>query len=576
MDLFFECLEHRADFICRYTGEELEQMSSKMLQMLSVTDEMLAREIELIAVLYKWAPQEFQSLFFDRIMALSQERPLTPSFVVAVCNFLWINNKVFFSEQKKKSCSLLDELVSKVPVELSDTIYHTLHSFGVEFEKWQKPSHRVCLLIPEFLSGLSFLQPPIDFMIVSSKLKSCGIQADIFDNRAWHYSEQQLLAHLLQYDTIVVNTTPIDQVQNYFVDYRYALTIKYIKQIKEHFPNKKLIVCGSHGTVRCDLIEKHNSADIILCGEYVVSCVKVVSALSNGEDIRQFPNIAIKENLVYKYTDIDKTSMHPPLNEYDYPDYDSVDLQAYYGNAHFRGVNVKKLHWSILMTSCGCPFQCIFCYKFFGSHIRRHSVAHVMTEIRDMIAHKIESFFIIDQLFTGNRDFVIELCERIIEEKLNITWSCQTRIDQLDIELLQIMKKAGCSGIWIGLESVTDEVLSLNRKGTARQQIVDCIDLLNEIDISFNVFFMLGMPGETKESLNALYDFMEHYKLPCTKSFMVCTPRYGTEMYAMAEREHPSVADDFLQLNQWKGQISNSISQNDIETTIYRLSALLD
>ena len=239
-------------------------------------------------------------------------------------------------------------------------------------------------------------------------------------------------------------------------------------------------------------------------------------------------------------------------------------------------MNVKRMHWSILMTSCGCPFQCIFCFKFFGNHIRRYSVAHVMTEIRDMLAHKVNSFFIIDQLFTEDRNFVIELCNKIIEEKINFSWSCQTRIDHIDSELLQIMKKAGCSGIWIGIESVTDEVLSLNKKGTTYQQIVDGIDLLKEIDINFNVFFMLGMPGETKESLSALYDFMSHYKLPCTKSFMVCTPRYGTEMYTMAEIEHPSVDDDFLQLNKWKGQISNNISQNDIQEIIYQLSALID
>ena len=576
MDLFFDCLEHRTDYICNYSDGEVVQMSSKMLEMISRTSELLPREIELIAVLYKWAPCDYQIKFFERILSIAEEQPTTPSLVVAVCNFIWINNKVLTKEQRSVAKSSLDDLSLRVPPALSDTIKHTLYSLDNEFVQWQNPLHRVCLLIPEYLSGLSFLQPPIDLMTICSGLKDFDVGADVFDNRAWHYSEQQMLKYISQYDIIVVNTTPVDQVQNYFVDYRYALTIKYIKLIKDHFPNKTIIVCGSHGTVRCDLLEKHKTADIIIKGEYIGACVQIIKNLLNNEDIRHIPNIAIKEGLGYQHTKKDETAIHPLFNECDYPDYDSVDLLCYYGNAHYQGVNVKKLHWSILMTSCGCPFHCIFCYKFFGDRIRRHSISHVINEIRSMIDHKVDSFFIIDQLFTFDRGFVIDLCKEIVSNGLEITWSCQTRIDQLDIELLQFMKKAGCDGIWIGLESVTDSVLQFNQKGTTRAKIIECIELLKRVDISFNVFFMLGMPGETIESLNALYDFMAQYKLPCTKSFMVCTPRYGTQMYNLAEKEHPSVSEDFLMLNQWKGQISNSVTLDDIQKTIQRLSALLD
>lgn len=576
MNLFFDCLEHRADYICNYTGDSLEQMSHKMLKMLDYTDNMLPRKLELIAVLYKWAPPDFQARFFERTIVLAQEQPLVPAFVVAVCNFFWINNKVFSPVQTQQAEALLTNWAQNLPPTLSDTIQHTMYSFGARFFQQQGSAQQVCLLIPEFLSGLSFLQPPIDFMTIAAVFKYRGISVDILDNRAWHYSEHQLFDLLLPYDVIVVNTTPIDQVQNYFVDYRYALTLKILKQVKSQFPKKKLVVCGSHGTVRCDLLEKQHCADVILLGEYEGACVQVVSSLLRDGDIRHLPNLSLREGTGYSHTTLCDDALHPPLAESLFPDYDAVDLLGYYGNMHYQGVNVKKLHWSILMTSRGCPYQCIFCYKFFGNHIRRYSVKHVMRELRMMWDHHVDSFFIIDQLFTSDRAFVMELCTQMAAEKFRFSWSCQTRIDQLDAELLQVMKQAGCSGIWLGLESVTDEVLSFNQKGTTQQKILACMELLKQAGISFNVFFMLGMPGETKQSLNALYDFMAYHKLPCTKSFMVCTPRYGTQMYALAEREHPSVAEDFFQLNKWKGQISNQVTQQDIQNTIHRLSALLD
>lgn len=576
MDLFFDCLEHRADYICNYTGDRLEQMSKKMLKMLNHIDDMLPRKLELIAVLYKWAPLDFQVHFFERTIALAQEQPLMPAFVVAVCNFFWINNKVFTLAQAQQAKDLLADWVQRLPPALSDTIQHTMYSFSAQFFQQHDLAQRVCLLIPEFLSGLSFLQPPIDFMTIAAALKHQSISVDILDNRAWHYSEQQLLDFLLSYDVIVVNTTPIDQVQNYFVDYRYALTLKTLKQIKSRFPEKKLVVCGSHGTVRCDLLEKQHCADVILLGEYEGICVQVISSLLGNGDIRNLPNLSLREGADYSHTALCDNALHPSLAENDFPDYDAVDLLGYYGNMHYQGVNVKKMHWSILMTSRGCPYQCIFCYKFFGNRIRRYSVKHVLHELRMMRDHQVDSFFIIDQLFTSDRTFVMELCTQMVAEGFHFSWSCQTRVDQLDAELLQIMKQAGCSGIWLGLESVTDEVLTLNHKGTTQKQILTCMELLNQAGISFNAFFMLGMPGETKQSLNALYDFMVCHKLPCTKSFMVCTPRYGTQMYALAEREHPTVAEDFFQLNKWKGQISNQVTQQDIQEIIHKLSALLD
>ena len=575
MDLFFECLEHRADYICKYQGEALEIMSRKLIHMLEQTDSLLSRKIELVAVLYKWGLPDFKENIFNRLISLAKNYKYSESLIIAICNFIWINNKVFSFEQKKQAKEILDNWLDYLPNSLIDTIQHTLHSLKVDYIT-NAGRAKIVLFIPEFLSGLSFLQPPIDFMKMVATLRQYEICADIFDNRAWHYSEQQVMNYLGKYDIIVLNTTPIDQVQNYFVDYRYSLTIKLIKMIKSFFPSKTLIVCGSHGSVRCDLLEKYGIIDIIVLGEYEDTCVKLVKSLADRESINNLPNLSILEGKSYYHTHSNDETLHPLLKEDVYPDYGAVDLLCYYGNVHYKGINVKKLHWSIIMTSRGCPYQCVFCYKFFGSKIRRHSVSYIMQELRIMHDHKIDGFFIIDQLFTSDKLYVKELCNHMIEEELHFSWTCQTRVDCLDEEVLQIMIKAGCTGIWLGVESVTDNILSLNKKGTTREQIINCISLLKRVGLSFNVFFMLGMPGETKESLLALYDFLKTYKLPCTKSFMICTPRFGTPLYDWAENEHRDYFKSFNQLNDWKGLIFNNVSNLDIQRTIQQLSNLID
>lgn len=577
MEIFFECLEHRADFICHYNQRQSDAMAKKMLDMLTERNEdLLPRKVELISVLYKWTSPFYQNAFYDRIMEMFNAEKVSAAMVVAICNFIWINNKVFSSDQKRGATLALKCVSGKIDAELQGTVHHTQYSLTSDFFSKRNVNSKVCLFIPEYLSGLSFLQPPLGLMSISSILSKNGISCDVFDNRVWHYSEQQQLELLEQYDIILVNSTPIDQVQNYFVDYRYALTIKVTKQIKNRFPEKRIVFCGSHGTVRRDLIEKEKIANYILQGEYEYQSAELIKCLVNNDLVESLPNISYWNGISYQHTNTSEEHLHPQLDENIFPDYSCIDLNGYYGNYHYKGVNVKKEHWSILMTSRGCPFKCIFCYKFFGNRIRRYSLEHVLCEMHRMKEHKIDSFFIIDQLFTSDKGYVKELCLQMIHENFDFHWSCQTRIDQIDLELLLLMKQAGCNGIWMGVESVTDGVLSLNQKGTTQAQIVDCVKMVKSVNINFNTFFMLGMPGETVQSLSDMYSFISENDLPCTKSFMVCTPRYGTKMCEMAQKEHSDIMDDFYMLNKYKGLVNNSVSQNDIEKTILRLSALVD
>lgn len=569
---FFDLLNSRSDFITAWEGDKKDLESNKLLFLLEKEHELLNRSIELAAVLYKSMERNKQVSCISLIQYWSKTDIIENNSerIVAICNFIWINNKVFNKQEILWATDLLKNLMMSVKSELRDTIKYTYENLNDQFVP--STDTKVCLLIPEFLSGMSFLQPPLGLMIAAGILDSYGINVDLLDNRAYHYDIDEVCGKIENYQIIVINTTPIDQVQNYFLDYRFDLTMKLIHKIRVMYPKKIIIVCGSHGTIKPDLLSQYNLIDIILCGEYEYRLAELIKKQYNNESITNFKNIVYRKGNKYIYTQTDNNECHPNMNDLYYPDYSKIRTKHYYGNVHFNNINVKKRNWSILMVSKGCPYNCSFCFNFYGGNVRRYSINHVLHELNLMKVNGIKDFFIIDQLFTENESYVIELCMKMIEYNYNFSWSCQTRIDCLSEKMLFWMKKAGCKAIWLGVESVNDEVLRLNKKGTTRELILKSLALIKNQGISFDVFFMLGMMGDSVKSLNEIKDFIIENDLPCTKSFMICTPRYGTEMGKCAEKQYPDIGHDFKTLNKYKGLVNNSVTESDIQNIIVELT----
>lgn len=570
--IFFFLLEHRSDIVTTYSYKERDYVAKLLYKVLGISHKLQPRIIELTAIIYKWLPLKNREFLCDTIWNIANSKSDSPSHVVSVCNFIWINFRTINRTNQIKANEILAYLRMSVKPELKETVLHTINSIHFTFKRTVRANLEVILLVPEFLTGLSFVQPPIGLMLSAGILDNYEIHSDILDNRVYHYDEKTLCKKLKDYSIIVVNTTPIDQVQNYFVDYRFDLTIQLLKRIRHTYPTKTIIICGSHGSVKPEIIEKFNVADFIIRGEYDYQLPNLVKAIHNNLSYNTIPNISYRKDGKYIRTVDDNMLAHPELDNKYFPDYKKIHLEQYYGNVHYKNVNVKRINWSILMTSRGCPYQCSFCYKFFGNSVRSYSIEHVMKDLENMHNVGVTDFFIIDQLFTSNEDYLIRLCDSIKELPYRFNWSCQTRIDKINHRMLEAMKNAGCKAIWLGVESVDDRVLAQNKKGISKKKILECLKIIKEANIEFNVFFMLGMMGDTTQSIDAIKDFIISYNLPCTKSIMICTPRYGTEMGNYAIKEYNLKCDNFSILNNYKGLVNNQVTQDYINKTIEELS----
>lgn len=425
-------------------------------------------------------------------------------------------------------------------------------------------------LIPEYLTGMSFLQQPICFLNSAAILEKKGIHVDILDNRAKHYSTSILLKKVEEYNVIVITTTPYDQVQNYFVDYRYSVTKQTINLIKSTYTDKLIIVCGAHGTARPNLIKKDIEFDILIRGEYDYAIPKIIERIELNKGLTSIKNLIIKENNKYIETEYDIEASREEFDNTILPAYHKINMNDYFGNAHYKNINIKKKHWCIIQASKGCSFTCAYCHKFFGSKVRFRSVESVISELKLLEKkYNIEEVFFIDSTFTINREFVKKLCNSIICNNINIKWSCETRIDCVDEELIDLMSKANCKAIWFGIESFDDEVLKINKKDICETEIINTLNLINKKEgIETKVFIMLGMMGETRKSINKTLQRMKENKLPSTKSTITCTPRYDTLYYEFAKKQYDFLEDSFYNLNLVNGQVNNQINEYDLYEAI--------
>ncbi len=197
----------------------------------------------------------------------------------------------------------------------------------------------------------------------------------------------------------------------------------------------------------------------------------------------------------------------------------------------------SRSKYQIIFCSRGCPYRCNYCNtaSIWGRKVRYHSVQRIIEEIKKIKREEnTRHIQFLDDTFTLNSEWVKELCNLIITENLNITWSCLTRIDRLEESLLRLMKKAGCNGIAMGVESGSQKVLDAVKKDLTLEKIFEGQKIINKVGIPWDAFMMIGMPYETKEDMLATLNMIK--KLKCRSIILsVFTPYPGTELYQVTK-----------------------------------------
>ncbi len=188
--------------------------------------------------------------------------------------------------------------------------------------------------------------------------------------------------------------------------------------------------------------------------------------------------------------------------------------------------------FTFIVTSRGCPAGCKYCIKHvtYQNSVRVRSAENIVTELEYLVSLGIHNIHMYADLFTVNREHVISLCNLIIERKLKIAWMCNSRVDYVDEEMLQLMGKAGCWMISWGIESANEQILKRARKGYKKEQAFKALQWSKAAGIMNWGYFIIGLPGETEESIRETIDYAKQLPLDIAL-FHIAAPYPGTPFF---------------------------------------------
>lgn len=202
-------------------------------------------------------------------------------------------------------------------------------------------------------------------------------------------------------------------------------------------------------------------------------------------------------------------------------------------NPRYHFSFVRRKPFATVLTDFGCPYPCSFCImSTLGSKFR--SVDSVMKELRRLRALGVKEIFFIDQTWGVEKRRNLELCRRMVEENLGFGWVTYSRVDLVNEEVLSAWREAGCHTLIFGVEFASPELLKRYRKGYKPQQIADGLELTRRTGIRTVGTFILGLPEDTKETLDMTIRLACELPLDFA-SFNIAVPRHGTPLRQQAK-----------------------------------------
>jgi len=303
-----------------------------------------------------------------------------------------------------------------------------------------------------------------------------------------------------------------------------------VKKIREIKFKTKIVIGGGLGTSIPEMVLEKIGADIAVVGEGEKTMEELMQFFENKKKINSIKGVYYKKG--GKIIQNPARERIENLDEVPFPAWHLFPIQEYVKNDFNLDKLERKNKRSMnIITGKGCPYHCIYCYDVFGHKKRIRSVKNIIKEIKLLKQlYGVDFILITDDLFTINREFVYDFCNSLLKEKLNISWGCSARVNLVDESLLKKMKNAGCKIISYGIESGSQKMLDIMRKGITVEQASKAINLTRKTGIIASVSFMMGFPEETKEDLEKTIKFCIDNDIYLTSMFLV-TPYPGTVLY---------------------------------------------
>jgi anaerobic magnesium-protoporphyrin IX monomethyl ester cyclase len=339
--------------------------------------------------------------------------------------------------------------------------------------------------------------PPIGLMYVAAALEKAGFKVQMLDNYLMKKSTNEVKELITKINPQIVGITCGSAT--------YPRCIETAKAIKEVKPNCKIVVGGWHASYMPDSLLAKPEIDYVVMGEGEKAVTELAFAITSGNQTQAaaIAGVAFKlngENIKNQPKFIEN------MDELPYPARHLLPLELYDRTIEY--IDAKPA--DVMSISRGCVFNCGFCEtrKLWGNICRGFSPKRVIDEIQDLQSrYGTKGIYFINDNFTLRKKETSELCNLMIENKLDLEWVCDTRVDLVNDELLALMSKAGCKTIWFGVESGSQRILKRIGRNTTPEQVETAFKLCRKNNIKTACSFMLGLPDETLKDMETSLKF---------------------------------------------------------------------
>jgi anaerobic magnesium-protoporphyrin IX monomethyl ester cyclase len=376
-------------------------------------------------------------------------------------------------------------------------------------------------------------QPPLGLALIAAILEKAGYPVTLLDANALGIQPEAIPAMASGADVIGVTAmTPT-----------ISTALKTVRELRRVMPGVKIILGGAHATMLTpETMASAPEIDIIVRGEGDETIIELLQALEDNRPLDSVAGISYRSEGKIVHTN---RTFAVDMDALPYPAYHLLPRDKYRPHPPHG----MYLPFAAMVTSRGCPYHCAYCSKpVFGTRFRAQGPARVVDEmayLKDRFGVKEIAFY--DDSFTLDKKRVHGISERIMSSGLKIAWTCETRVNLVDRELLRHMKQAGCYAVSYGIESASPEIIKTLHKDTTIEQVEEAVRYSREAGLQVVGYFMLGSPGETPETIRGTINFAKKLKVAFAQ-FSVTTPFPGTELYDiyMQNRKESVSWDSFV------------------------------
>ncbi len=382
-----------------------------------------------------------------------------------------------------------------------------------DFNKSKTPSWDICRI------------PPIGLIAIASYLHVKGHNVKIIDCREIivKYKTNDYYKFVLDIiEKFGPNIIGINMLTALFDEAK-----KISEEIKKKFPNITIVAGGPHPSIEPQLtFQQIPYIDAICIGPGE----EVSLDIMDGKDISNIPGLMQRDHI----DKFEKRTLNLNIDKYPFPNYDLVNHRYY--TEFTLNTTTGWGHKSLTaLTSRSCPYSCKFCASDWSKPFRYHSSEYVIEMVKYLSKYDINVISFFDDTIAAVKDRLYKICEGFINSKLfwphtNLRWYGSIRANQIDLETLKLMKRAGCFGLGIGIESGSDRMLQVINKKTTVEMNKKACALVKEAGLSLGNSFMIGIPGETEVEIRKTLDFIKNVSLN-TVGIGIFRPLPGSPFY---------------------------------------------